>query len=447
MVKPVVLDFEYKVQNTQQIKNYAPELSFSSILKDTMQKTSEAAYTNYNQTDDSLHHDTNVATALVKDTKEKNYDMVQNESKNAERTFAERRNVQNNEVYVEKQDVMQSLGASVLHTNNKGAIVTDKNALTGKQNVHKKDALHAFKLPDINNNNNNKDQKLFANASIAKNSGKETLHDTINQLQKIVDGQNHGKDVRKSDLKQLIAQLTTMQQMGKKDLHSVVMNQPVIQYNELSDNKNKKMVQKSGNDIKPQHAGDNTHKTVKNSETTLLDAVKQKGRTEESSKLDKNLGQATERHDSFIQVNAKHNVSTSATVTKPVVQEQLMLLLNKAKVIQEGEKTSLSLKLYPESLGKLSVNLGVEHGILSGRFIVESHEAKELLLQQLESIRWELEHNGVQVGEFEVNVKEHRQREYTEMPGLSHKQTGENAEYEVASNRYIYHDGLLDVII
>ncbi|MEW6525443.1 MAG: flagellar hook-length control protein FliK [Spirochaetota bacterium] len=439
MIKPVVLDFEYKVQNTHHMKNNEPELSFSSLLKDTMQKGSEAADITYNQTVDSMHYVTDGATMQVKENKEKKYDRAQDESKHIERTPAHRRNEQNNDVYVEK-DVMQSLAGSSFHSNNK-AIVTDKNALTVKQRIYKKDAFYAFKLPTVNNN---KDQKLFANAIIAKKSEKETLHDTINQLQKIVDGQNHARDVRKSDLKQLIAQLTTMQQMDKKDLHKLVLN-PVIHYNELSDNKNKKMVRKSGNDMQLHYADHKTTKTVKNSETALLDAVKQKGKIEDSPKLDKK-GQATERHDSFIQVNAKHN-SNTATFAKPVVQEQLMQLLNKAKVMQEGDKTSLSLKLYPESLGKLSVNLGLEHGILSGRFVVESHEAKELLLQQLESIRWELEHNGVQVGEFEVNVKEHRQREFTEMQGLSHKQTIENAEYEVTSNRYIYHDGLLDVII
>jgi len=439
MVKSVVLDFEYKVQNTQHIKNNDPELSFSSILKDTMQKGSEAADTTNNQTENSMHHDTDGATVQAKDNKEKKHDTVQDEAKDIERTPADRRNEQNNDVYVEK-DVMQSLAGSLFRSNNK-AIVTDKNALTVKQSVYKKDALPAFKLPTVHNT---KDQKLFADAIIAKKSEKGTLLDTINQLQKIVNGQNHARDVRKSELKQLIAQLTTMQQMDKKDLHKLVLN-PVIHYKELSDNKNKKMVRKNSNDVQPHYADNKTAKTIKSSETTFLDAVKHKGRTEDSPKLEKK-GQAIERHDSFIQVNAKHNSST-ATFAKPVVPDQLMQLLNKAKVMQEGDKTSLSLKLYPESLGKLSVNLGLEHGILSGRFIVESHEAKEMLLQQLESIRWELQNNGIQVGAFEVNVKEHRQREFTEMPGLSHKQTIENAEYEVASNRYIYHDGLLDVII
>ncbi|HXK64668.1 MAG TPA: hypothetical protein PK348_00215, partial [Spirochaetota bacterium] len=163
MIKPVVLDFEYNVQSTQNIKNNVPELSFSSILKDAMQNTSEATDPECNQTDDTVNHYSNSATVQVKDTKEKDYDRVQDKSKNGERTFADRRNEQNNEVYVEKQDVMQSLAGSALHTNNNRAIVTDKNALTEKHSVYKKDSYRTLKLHTINNN---KEQKLFANETI-----------------------------------------------------------------------------------------------------------------------------------------------------------------------------------------------------------------------------------------------------------------------------------------
>ena len=445
MVKPVVLDFEYKAQAAHSKNNTEPELSFISILKDTVQNN-EATNEAYTQKDNATKEPkNNFAMMQVHDNKEKKHDAGQEIQKSAERVIADRRNAQKNAVDVYKPDVMQSLAGSSLHTHSIRAIVTDKNAHITKQSVHKKDTFHTLKM---RNTYNDTHQNLLANSTVTKKSGKETLHDVINQLQKLDDRQSNAKDLKKSDLKQLIAQLTTLQNMGKKDLHSAVVAQPVIQYNELSDNKSKKVVRKTGSDEHPMHAGNKAYKTVKNSETILLDAVKQKGKSEDAPKLDKKVGQATERNESFIQVNTKHhNASTNETASKPLEQGQLMQLLNRAKVMQEGQKTSLSLKLYPESLGKLSVNLGLEHGILSGRFIVESQEAKEQLLLQLESVRWELENNGVQVGEFEVNVKEHRQREFTEMPGLSQKLNLENAEYEAISNRYIYHDGLLDVII
>ncbi len=107
-----------------------------------MQKGSEAADTTNNQTENSMHHDTDGATVQAKDNKEKKHDTVQDEAKDIERTPADRRNEQNNDVYVEK-DVMQSLAGSLFRSNNK-AIVTDKNALTVKQSVYKKRRTSCF---------------------------------------------------------------------------------------------------------------------------------------------------------------------------------------------------------------------------------------------------------------------------------------------------------------
>lgn len=445
MVKPVVLDFEYKIQSTHNTTNTKPELSFISILKDTVQN-SEATNAALTKKDNAAVEPHNNAPMLqVMDHNEKIYDTGQEVQKSEERVIADdRRNTQKDAADVDKPDIMQSLAGLSLHTNNV-AIVTNKNVHTTKQSVHKKDTFHSLNL---RHNYNDTNQNFFANSTVTKKLGKETLHDIINQLQKLNDGQNNVKDLKKSDLKQLIAQLTAFQHMGKKDFHSAAIHTPVIHYNNLLDKKNKKVLRKSDSDAHPMHAGDKAHKSVKNSQMILLDAVKQKSKTEDAPKLNKKIGHATERNESFIQVNTKdHTTNTTATVSKPLEQNQLMQLLNRAKVMQEGQRTSLSLKLYPESLGKLSVTVGLEHGIVSGRFLVESQEAKEQLLLQLESIRQELENNGVQVGDFEVNVKEHRQREFTEMSGLSQKQNVESAEYEAIGSRYIYHDGLLDVII
>ncbi|MGQ9844109.1 MAG: flagellar hook-length control protein FliK [Spirochaetota bacterium] len=444
MVKPVALDFEYKIQTIHNTTNTEPELSFISILKDTVKNneaTNAALIINDNVT---VEPDNNVAMLQVRDHNEKLYNTGQEVQKSVQRVIADRPNAQKDAVDVDNPDIIQSLAGSSLHTN-KVAIVTDKNTHTTKKNVYKKDASHSLNLRHIYTDTN---QNFSANFTVLKKLGKETLHDIINQLQKLNDGKDDTKNLKKSDLKQLLAQLTAFQHMRKKDLHSAVLHTPMIKYNNLSDNKNKKVLRKSVSDAHLMHAGDKAYKSVNNSQTILIDAVKQKSKIEDAPKLNKNVVQATERNESFIQVNTKHHTTNTTTiVSKPLEQNQLMQILNRAKVMQEGQKTSLSLKLYPESLGKLSVTMGLEHGIVSGRFLVESQEAKEQLLLQLESIRWELENNGVQVGEFEVNVKEHRQREFTEMPGLSRKQNGESAEYESISSRYIYHDGLLDVII
>lgn len=458
MVKPVVLDFDYKVQNAHPIRNSEPELSFISILNNTIQNNEEPINGAYTQKDTTTaRNDTTVPLKQMKnnnddskdnkdnkDNKEKKYDAGQEISLIAERIIADRRNAKKDDMNAEKSGLIQSFSGALLHKNKNNimAIVTDKNTHTPKQRIYKKDAFHTHNQSGTYSDYK---QNFITDLAITKKTGKETIQDSINQLQKGTSVQDLSKNLKKSDLKQLIARLTTFEHIDKKDVHSAIMTRPLMQYKELLDSKNKKVVRKTDNDAQQVHANNTLHKTVK-TEISFLDAVKQKERAEDAPKIDKKG--ASERNDSLIEVNTKPgNARTNETVVKPVNNDQLMQLLNRAKVMQEGERFSLSLKLYPESLGKLTVNLGLEHGILSGRFIVESQDAKELLMQQLELVRFELEQNGVQVGEFEVNVKEHRQREFTQIQGLSRAQNIENAEYETASNRYIYHDGLLDVII
>lgn len=448
MVKPVVLDFDYKTNNHQNNKISEPAISFISILQETVQNNTESTYTSYTDNNTITHNDNNSNTTKAidnknyKNNKEENFDAAQDVTTALDRKIADRRNVQKDDGMVQKNEAMQSLAPSLLHANTARAIVTDKNTNAAKHSEYKRD-VH---VRNFTNAANSKSEHLTMTDSLTKKIEKESIQDVINQLQKLIDGNIQTKDAKKSDVKQLIANLTTLQNSGKKDLHSAPLVQHVVHANELSDNKNKKVVRKTDND-NVVTATEKSQKTVRTTQTMIADAVKQKGKLEETPKLDRKVSQTNERNDSFIQVNGKQQNSTvGSTQAKPVISDELMQLLQKAKVMQEGEKTSLSLKLYPESLGKLSVNLGLEQGILSGRFVVESQEAKEMLLQQLESIKWELEQSGVQVGEFEVNVKEQRQRDFSEMKAVT-LQNSENTEYEMASNRYIYHDGVLDVII
>ncbi|HGJ64150.1 TPA: hypothetical protein ENS27_02030, partial [bacterium] len=118
------LDFEFKAQVAHNTKNTEPELSFISILKDTVQNN-EAMDAAYTQKDNvTKEPNNNAATMQVNDIKEKKHEVGQEVQKSTERVIADRRNVQKDEAYFEKPDVMHSLAGSSLHTNNVRAIVT-----------------------------------------------------------------------------------------------------------------------------------------------------------------------------------------------------------------------------------------------------------------------------------------------------------------------------------
>ncbi len=330
-----------------------------------------------------------------------------------------------------------------LQPNTMGATVTDKNTNTVKQHSSRK---------DINNNRftgrtivagQKENTTIEAGKNILSSKSVSTLEETLHHLKSLMNDASVRKDSKVSDLKQLIVNLTTLKTISQKDIQNAVSSQATVFTQELSGTKTRKSPAKNHEGI-TQVNGEAKQKEAKNT-TVLFNAVRLNTQAEESPKVDKKIHHTSERNDShFIQTNVKHNEPIKMPEIKPLMHEELMQLLNKAKIMQDGEKTTLSLKLYPESLGKLMVSLGLEQGVLSGRFIVESEAAKALLMQQLETIRMELEQNGVHVGDFEVNVKHQKQREFTEQMSLHIQQ---NTEYERASNRYMYHDGLLDVII
>lgn len=133
--------------------------------------------------------------------------------------------------------------------------------------------------------------------------------------------------------------------------------------------------------------------------------------------------------------------------------EQLQSLIQGAKVaVRDGRNASMELRLHPESLGRLNVKLALEEGTLIGRFLVESNEARDAVLEHITAIREELAGSGISVGEFQVNVRDERGRFVREDAGgpvshMPHKEQASAASvvYEIGSA--IAHDGAIDVII
>ncbi|TAL30139.1 MAG: flagellar hook-length control protein FliK [Spirochaetes bacterium] len=130
--------------------------------------------------------------------------------------------------------------------------------------------------------------------------------------------------------------------------------------------------------------------------------------------------------------------------------EQLQQLMQGAKLsVRDNRNATLSLRLHPESLGRMSVNLGLEGGTLVGRFLVESPDAKNALVEQLASVRSDLAEAGIMVGDFQVDVRGQDARGAGEgnydpvfIPRGVHETVAES--YDGNSERG--HDGALDVI-
>lgn len=165
----------------------------------------------------------------------------------------------------------------------------------------------------------------------------------------------------------------------------------------------------------------------------------------------------TDNRDGGAGVNAGRNVQSQmrnaaqgAVPRMPLANEQFESIMNNARVVvRDGKNGSFIMNLYPESLGRVNINLGLEDGIIQGRFLVDSPEARELMIENLDQLRTQMEEAGIQVGSFQVNVRGERERLVRELQeslaGLGRREPVEaQRDYEIQS--YRSHDGALDVI-
>ena len=133
--------------------------------------------------------------------------------------------------------------------------------------------------------------------------------------------------------------------------------------------------------------------------------------------------------------------------------KQFQSILHHAKVVvRDARSGSFSVRLYPESLGRVNINFDLDQGILTGKFLVDNREAKEVLWNNIYMLKEKLEESGVSVGEFQVNVRE-------EQNGTSDKGEEETPSFTIdqdsimdkshgyEQNSSSLHDGEIDMII
>jgi len=166
-----------------------------------------------------------------------------------------------------------------------------------------------------------------------------------------------------------------------------------------------------------------------------------------------------QQNSSFNFNNSNHRLFGQASLSntpshasaKGVFDQQLQQIMQQAKMtVLNNQNGSISMKMHPDSLGNLNVNLGLEHGVLNGRFLVDNAEARQMLMDHLAHLKQSLQEQGISVGEFQVNVRngghqKHNTEEETQViPGIPGHLAAE--DYDTGAYHYV-HEGSLDLII
>ncbi len=147
----------------------------------------------------------------------------------------------------------------------------------------------------------------------------------------------------------------------------------------------------------------------------------------------------------------KISQSPAQPMRNPLFEEQLQSLVRNARVVvQDAKNGSFQMRMYPESLGRVNVHLGLDQGTITGRFLVETAEARQALLEQLADVRDRLAESGISVGEFQVNVRgdeRHARQSERDVPLVPLAGPAVEAGGVYEQQGILLHDGYIDVTI
>ncbi len=106
---------------------------------------------------------------------------------------------------------------------------------------------------------------------------------------------------------------------------------------------------------------------------------------------------------------------------------ELSNLIGRSTFSQTTHTARLTIRLYPEELGSLRVELLQKDGVMTAKFLASSATAKEMLDVQMQSLRQAFSQQNIQVDRIEVSYGDSSQLKYTNQHG-QHEQGQENRQ-------------------
>lgn len=105
-------------------------------------------------------------------------------------------------------------------------------------------------------------------------------------------------------------------------------------------------------------------------------------------------------------------------------RELLSQIIEKAQVNLTPEKSEMVMELKPESLGKISLKVVTENGIVMAKFVAENQQVREVLETNMQILKDSLQKQGLDVQGFSVSVRQDSDRS-----GENRQQYGKASNY------------------
>ncbi len=106
-------------------------------------------------------------------------------------------------------------------------------------------------------------------------------------------------------------------------------------------------------------------------------------------------------------------------------------LVEKARLnLGSNGSSSASIRMRPEALGTMTLNLRMQEGHLDAKLVVESKSAQKVMMEEIEHLKTELRAQGIQVDSFSIHIRESAESQTadTQRDPDAFQRAGENPE-------------------
>lgn len=91
-------------------------------------------------------------------------------------------------------------------------------------------------------------------------------------------------------------------------------------------------------------------------------------------------------------------------ISPPVKEQVLQAIVQKARLISDGTQQQMQIQLKPEHLGTLNVQIAVENGAVTAKFLTDNPQVKQALEASFNQLKQDLQAQGFKVQDVAVSV-------------------------------------------
>ncbi|MEN6312922.1 MAG: flagellar hook-length control protein FliK [Clostridiaceae bacterium] len=135
-----------------------------------------------------------------------------------------------------------------------------------------------------------------------------------------------------------------------------------------------------------------------------------------------------------IRTDQTNGVNAAAEKIPADTKEIISQVIENAKVILTPDKSEMVMDLKPDSLGKISLKVVTENGIVMAKFVAENQQVRQVLESNMQLLKDSLERQGMNVQGFSVSVRQDSRQSAGSwaQPGKSGSRSITRTEYGTA---------------